>query len=184
MEFSRNVATGSGGAIYNDGVKYQALGFFECIILFIYNYPVHLPQPQTFSITFTDNHAQQGGHAVYATPIYNCNNNCIRYDESCVNISNLTSYFNITSLPGDRSDLQVLTFPTDVHLCGCSDPKFCNITSQYQGKATTYPGGTVRLNVTSVGDGNNPSPSVVYTQIDTTSQNITVPHLWTRNGFI
>ena len=42
-------------------------------------------------------------------------------------------------------------------------------------KVTTYPGGTVRFNVTSVGDGNNLSPSVVYTQIDTsgiTSQNI------------
>ena len=24
-----------------------------------------------FSITFTNNHGQQGGHAVYATPIYN-----------------------------------------------------------------------------------------------------------------
>ena len=62
-----------------------------------------------------------------------------------------------------------------MHLCGCSDPKLCNVTSQYQGKVTTYPGGTVRLNVTSVDDRNNLSPGVVYTQIDTsgiTSQNI------------
>ena len=69
----------------------------------------------------------------------------------------------------------MVTFPTEVHLSGCSDPNLCNATSQYQGKVTTYPGGTVRLYVTSVGDGNYLSPSVVYAQIDTsdiTSQDI------------
>ena len=172
VEFFRNVATGSGGAIYNDGEKNPALVGSLCTILFFYNDQVHLPPPKTFSITFTDNHAQQSGHAVYARPIYKCNK-CFQNDEYCNSSPNLTSYFTITSLPGDINDLQVLTFPTDVHLCGCSDPKLCNVTSQYQGKITTYPGGTVRLNVTSVGDGNNLSPSAVYTQIDTTSQNIT-----------
>ena len=86
-----------------------------------------------------------------------------------------TSLFTITPLPEDINDTQVLSSPAYVHLCGCSDPKLCNVTSQYQGKVTTYPGGTVRLNVTSVDDGNNLSPGVVYTQIDTsgiTSQNI------------
>ena len=70
----------------------------------------------------------------------------------------------------------MVTFPTEVHLSGCSDPNLCNATSQYQGKVTTYhPGWTVRLYVTSVGDGNYLSPSVVYAQIDTsdiTSQDI------------
>ena len=182
VEFYRNVATGSGGAIYNNVEMNQVvtLGVSRCILRFNYNSPVGLPQPTKFSITFTDNHAQQGGHAIYATPIYNCNNNCFAIVPmdldpiECNSIPNLNSYFTITSLPGDRSDLQVLTIPTDVHLCGCSDPKLCNVTSQYQGKVTTYPGGTVRLNVTSVGDGNNLSPSAVYTQIDTTSQNITL----------
>ena len=179
VEFSRNVATGSGGAIYNDGeTNIDAFGgASSCIIRFIYIYPVDLLQPRNFSITFTDNHAQQSGHVVYATPIHNCDYDCFHINDylGCTSSHNLTSYFTITSLPGDSSDLQVLTFPTDVHLCGCSDPKLCNVTSQYQGKVTTYPGGTVRLNVTSVGDGNNPSPGVVYTQIDTsgtTFQNI------------
>ena len=148
------------------------LGVSKCILRFFYNSPVDLPQPTKFSITFTNNHAQQGGHAVYATPIYNCNNNCFSIVPldldpiECNSSPNLTSYFTITSLPGDSSDLQILTFPTDVHLCGG--------TSQYQGKVTTYPGGTVRLNVTSVGAGNSLSPSAVYTQIDATSQNITL----------
>ena len=183
VEFSGNVATGSGGAIYNDGKMIRDLHVVEisiCTILFLYNYPGDLPQPRSFSITFTDNHAQQGGHAVYATPIYNCLHTCLNNELRnlfCNNSINLTSYFTITSLQADSSDLQVVTFPTDVHLCSCSDPKLCNVTSQYQGKVTTYPGRTVRLNVTSVGDGNTLSPSVVYTRINTssiTSQNITL----------
>ena len=182
VEFSRNVATGFGGAIYNDGERNTilSLGYLNiCIIRFIFNPFTDLLQPNSrFSITFTDNHAHQGGHAVYATPIYNCDNNCVDMNDfltiECNSSLNLASYFTITSLPGDSSDLQVLTFPTNVHLCGCSDPKLCNVTSQYQGKVTTYPGGTVRFNVTSVGAGNSLSPSAVYTQIDTTSQNITL----------
>ena len=173
VEFSRNIATRSGGAICNDGEKYQALRGSTCIIALLCNAPV-----QSFSITFINNHAWQSGHAVYATPIYNCNNNCFYNDYlHCSDGPNLTSFFTITSSPGDSSDLQIVTFPTDVHLCGCSGPKLCNVPSQYQGKVTTYPGGTVRLNVTSVGAGNTLSPSVVYTQIDTsniTSQNMTL----------
>ena len=167
----------SGGAIYNDGKKNQALGGSKCIIAFVNNDPINLTHPKTFSITFLNNHAVQSGHAVYATPIYYCNNNCFYSYLQCSDGPNLTSFFTITSLPGDSSDLQIVTFPTDVHLCGCSGPKLCNVSSQYQGKVTTYPGGTVRLNVTSVGAGNTLSPSVVYTQIDTSSitfQNITL----------
>ena len=178
VEFFRNVATRSGGAIYNDGEKKQASGGSTCIIAFIYMAPINVQPPQTFSITFINNHAWQSGHAVYATPIYNCLNDCFFNDyHQCDDGPNLTSYLTITSLPGDSSDLQIVTSPTDVHLCGCSGLKLCSVTSQYQGKVTTYPGGTVRLNITSVGAGNTLSPSVVYTLIDTssiTSQNITL----------
>ena len=178
VEFSRNVATGSGGAIYNDWGKKDTLRLGICIIRFVFNHYTNVSQPNSFSITFTDNHAQQGGHAVYATPIYNCRG-CFDNDvvTECTNIKSyeMASYFIITPIPGDISDLQVISSPAHVHLCGCSYPKLCSVTSQYQGKVTTYPGGTVRLNVTSVDDRNNLSPGVVYTQIDTsgiTSQNI------------
>ena len=173
VEFSRNVATGFGGAIYNYWGQKDTKLLKLCIIRFIFT---HASQPSTFSITFTDNHAQQGGHAVYATPIYGCDN-CFVNDivTQCFNTYELTTYFTITSLPDDINDTQILSSPAYVHLCGCSDPKLCNVTSQYQGKVTTYPGGTVRLNITSGDDGNNLSPSVVYTQIDTSgipSQNL------------
>ena len=174
VKFSRNVATRFGGAIYNVwGLKYTTILQPPCIIQFIMNHPV---QPSNFSITFTDNHAQQGGHAVYATPIYNCDMECFENDNHYfTSRGGLAGYFTITPLPEDINDTQVLSSPAHVHLCGCSDPKLCNVASPYQRKVTTYPGGTVRLNVTSVDDGNNLSPGVVYTQIDTSG--ITSPNI-------
>ena len=165
VEFYRNVATGFGGAIYNDGTQTQSEMFnLHCIISFF-------TDPLSSSITFTDNHAQQGGHAVYATPIYECI--CIVYafrPDSCVHF---TSYLTISPLPQDLNAIQVLSFPSYVQLCGCSDPDLCNITGQYEGTVTTYPGRTVRVNVTSVDDGNNLSPSVVYTLIGTNGDTTT-----------
>ena len=80
VEFSGNVATGFGGAIYNNGDQDELIqptsNLNKCSIRFTkdccnsFNDCVF--NTSMFSITFTDNHAQQGGHAVYATPIYNC----------------------------------------------------------------------------------------------------------------
>ena len=160
VDFSRNVATGFGGAIYNDGGPLpNERGFCSCTIIFIADSFGNVSS----SITFTDNHAQQGGHAVYATPIYECN--CIRNDFSSYICEKITSYFNITPLSQDLDDIQVLSFPTHVQLCNCSDPDLCNVKGLYEGKITTYPGRTVRLNVTSVDDGKILSPSVVYASI-------------------
>ena len=79
----------------------------------------------------------------------------------------IASYFTIISLPQDHNAHQVLSFPTHVQRCNCSDPDLCNVLGQYEGKVTTYPGRTVRLNVTSVGDENYLSSSVVYASIGT-----------------
>ena len=172
VEFSRNVATGFGGAIYNDWGQKDTLRLGICIIRFVFNHYTDFSQLGSFSIIFTDNHAQQGGHAVYATPIYKCTH-CFDNDiiKQCTSTKSyeVSSSFTITPLPEDINDTQVLSSPAHVRLCGCSDPKLCNVTSQYQGKVTTYPGGTVRVNVTSLDDGNKLSPSVVYTQTDTSS---------------
>ena len=63
VEFFRNVTTGFGGAEkLNDATD------VGCAILYDANI--------SSVVTFTDNHAQQGGHAVYATPIYECS--CIQ----------------------------------------------------------------------------------------------------------
>ena len=153
VQFSRNVATRFGGAVYNGGeitnvqLYNNVVWTVNCVVGFVGDGP--------FSITFTNNHAELGGHAVYATPIYNCLG------------ADLTSYFTITPLPDDLNDTQVLSSPANVQLCGCNDPNMCNITSQYGAKLTTYPGRTVAIYCTSVDYGSNISPSVVYTQIDT-----------------
>ena len=160
VEFYRNIATGYGGAIYSDGgPSSKERAFYPCIIQFIADSFGNVSS----SITFTDNHAQQGGHAVYATPFYGCS--C--FQANFAYCESIASYFTITPLPQDLNDIQLLSFPMYVQLCGCSDPDMCNISSQYEGKVTTYPGGTVRLNVTSVDDVNNLSPGVVYALIGT-----------------
>eukprot|EP00731_Ephydatia_muelleri_P033811 Em0038g30a len=188
VEFSRNAATGFGGALYNNGDKEKVIqttwNLNKCTICLINNCLGIKCDFHTnmFSITFVDNHAQQGGHSVYATPIYNCNN-CIMAPPNghLFNLfgfcPNLTSYITTTPSHKDINDIQLLYFPKYVHLCGCSNPNLCNATNQYHGKVITYPGRTVRFNVTSVDEGNYLSPSVVYTQIDTngiTSPKITL----------
>eukprot|EP00731_Ephydatia_muelleri_P037760 Em0555g1a len=189
VEFSRNAATGFGGAQYNAGDKEKVIqttwNLIKCTICLIKDCTDILlchNNTNMFSITFVDNHAQQGGHSVYATPIYNCNN-CIGVLASSHHLPplleclNLTSYITTTPSHKDINDIQVLSFPRYVHLCGCSNPNLCNAINQYHGKVITYPGRTVRFNVTSVDEGNYLSPSVVYTQIDTngiTSPKITL----------
>eukprot|EP00731_Ephydatia_muelleri_P009141 Em0004g1479a len=158
VEFSRNAATGFGGALYNAGDKEKVIqttwNLIKCTIRLIKDCNSSCDfDTNMFSITFVDNHAQQGGHSVYATPIYNCNN-CIGVLTSIlpfppsVECLNLTSYFTTTPSHKDINDIQLLSFPK-----------------------------TVRFNVTSVDEGNYLSPSVIYTQIDTngiTSPKITL----------
>ena len=165
VRFSNNIATGYGGAIHSNGKQneYNRLYDPTCILR------LH-DTISASSITFIDNHALQGGHAVYAKPIYNCYNLFPNYNVYLVKEMNWMTYFNITPLPGDINDTHVLSFPENVNYCGCSDPNLCNGTSLH---LTTYPGRTVKLNITSVDKRNNLSPGVVYTQVaDTVGINI------------
>ena len=125
VEFSRNVATGYGGAICSYGGPLPNERAVHCTIIFISDSFGNVNS----SITFTDNHAQQGGHAVYATPIYGCS--CIQQPfEGAIYCDTIAKYFIITPLPQDLNDTQVLSFPTYVQLCNCSDPDLYNITGQ------------------------------------------------------
>ena len=86
VEFSKNAATGFGGAMYNDGDQVNLMqptsNLNKCTIRFIKDcYSSNCEfNTNMFSVTFIDNHAQQGGHSVYATPIYNCT--------KCIGVSN------------------------------------------------------------------------------------------------
>ena len=176
VKFLQNIANGYGGAIYNNG-KYNAPNQYtdvsisiSCILYFsAYSFE---GCRNNFRITFVNNHAQQGGHAVYATPINGDCEDCW-YSHFYSDI-HLVNRFIITPLPGDIKDVQVLSFPDHVNYCGCSDPYLCNGTSP---QLTTYPGRTVRIKVTSHDNENQLSPGVVYTQVNRigiTSQIITL----------
>ena len=167
VRFSNNIATGYGGAIYSNGKQneYHSQYFPNCILR------LHVTIRASL-ITFIYNRALQGGHAVYAKPIYDCGGSYYEPSSDLFQEMNLMRYFNITPLPGDVNDTQVLSFPEKVNYCGCSDPNLCNSTSP---NLTTYPGRTVKLNITSMDKRNNLSPGVVYIQVDTDgihSQNI------------
>ena len=172
VRFSNNIATGYGGAIYSNGKQNEFSNRVNCILRIYFtleqlSYTISKP-----FITFINNHALQGGHAVYAKPIYDCVGSFLERYSYPIHYINMMSYFKITPLPGDIKDTQVLSFPENVNYCGCSDPNLCNGTSPY---LTTYPGRTVKLNITSMDKRNNLSPGVVYTQVDTDglhSQNI------------
>ena len=85
VTFFQNVANGYGGAIYSNGKSYAPNWYTDvsimnsCILrLFVHEFEDY---KDNFKIAFDKNHAQQGGHAVYATPIYgncyDCFNRCI-----------------------------------------------------------------------------------------------------------
>ena len=173
VRFLKNLATGYGGAIYNNGYvgAESDISKITCILRISDDRADDNAAGKLCTssalITFIDNHALQGGHAIYAKPIYACIT-CI--DSAWHGFSE--AHFNITPLHEDINDVQVLSFPDHVNYCGCSDPNLCNGTSPY---LTTYPGRSVKLNITPVDNQNNLSPGVVYTQVDTdgiNSQNI------------
>ena len=166
--YLKNVATEYGGAIYNNG-KFFAPNqepktdeIVDCILRFYVITEEHSCNG-SFSITFIGNHAQHGGHAVYATPIHHCYHHFNSIGKSGYCDNDMVKYFNIIPLPDDTSDVQVLSFPDHVNYCGCSDLYLCTGTSP---QLTTHPGRTVRIMVTPVGNGEQLSPSAVYTQVD------------------
>eukprot|EP00731_Ephydatia_muelleri_P009142 Em0004g1480a len=149
VEFSRNAATGFGGALYNAGDKEKVILttsiLIKCTIRLIKDCnssSICEFNTNMFSITFVDNHAQQGGHSVYATPIYNCN--------SCIGVlatgdlvtqsgicPNLTSYITTTPSHKDINDIQLLSFPNtptvvEVTLLPC-EPGFTLISNSSTG---------------------------------------------------
>ena len=166
VRFSNNIATEYGGAIYSNGKQNEYKRLYDPTCILRLHYTI-----SASSITFIDNRALKGGHAVYATPIYDCS---FLEDDFLFSFldRNLSRCFTITPLPGDINDIQVLSFPENVVYCGCSDPNLCNGTSPH---LTTFPGRTVKFYITSVDKRNNLSPGVVDTQVNTDgiqSQNI------------
>ena len=110
------------------------------------------------NITFKGNHANLAGHAIYATPIYNCQLDNQLYPASYQPM-NQTYYYKFYKFEGPK-DSQILSFPVNVHLCGG-----CKQKSAYGYTNYTYPGAKLWCNATLRDYANSLSPGVVYAKV-------------------
>ena len=150
VDFTGNTATRFGGAIYVEGD--------ESIVTSILTYcAVHF-WGNTHNITFQDNHAIVAGHAIYATPIYNCQLDCAR--GPTFHPANQSDYYQFyTIIMKGSYENQILSFPTNVYLCGCMHGDTHNF------PIVSYPGAMIKCNATLMDEANTVSPGVVYAQV-------------------
>ena len=180
VTFVGNTASRFGGAIYIEGERKRvatpsdvAIGFeifSYCVMTFHYNY----------NITFQGNHAELSGHSVYATPLYHCqyplisrtalqliqNKSIFHYVEFAQggSLAMYQDQFNIMPAVGDSFIAQIVSFPENVLICGGEAEKIYSHNSVHY-HIQMYPGGVLRLNLSSVDYSNVFTPSAVYAQI-------------------
>ena len=157
VEFSGNTATTFGGAVYIQGDRNINIAsstvsdLVSCAIHFIAN-------NYNVNVSFSRNHADQSGHSVYATNIYECQ---LDDGRSVRQTGVHDKYFTILPAPGDSNETQIMSFPVKVLICSCEGGSFLNGTYH----VTAWPGATIRCYATTVDFVNNTSPSVVYTTV-------------------
>ena len=162
VEFVGNTATTFGGAVYIQGDRNinvaltGILDLLSCSIHFIANNYKYV------NISFSSNHADQSGHSVYATTIYDCQLEEGQNDFQTVTNDAYDKYFSIHPAPGDSNLTQIMSFPVKVQICSCEGDSYL-YNNTYQ--ITAWPGATVRCYATIVDFANHTSPSVVYTTV-------------------
>ena len=120
VEFAGNTATTFGGAVYIQGDRNINIAsstvsdLVSCAIHFIAkNYNVN--------VSFSRNHADQSGHSVYATNIYECQLDDGRSVRQTGTYEVYDKYFTILPAPGDSNQTQIMSFPVKVLVCSCED---------------------------------------------------------------
>ena len=109
------------------------------------------------SVTYQSNHAQLAGHAIYATPLYNC------YSQN-VFINTSDAYQNAFNVTVDSNSSQIVSSPISVRICSFNDHNLSNYSAQHS--MDMYPGGTLQMDVTTMDYMHILSPSAVYAQIE------------------
>ena len=184
VAFVGNRATRFGGAIYIEGEQ-KRIAAKDAVFQILSYCSLTFSIGKYNDITFQDNHAVLAGHAIYATPIYHCQNSVrsltdvTRYvifkygalnGSEFIQSSSLETYlqkFKITPSLGDTFRSQIVSFPISIFICGIKDQAPLNPNIQ------TYPGGIVQLNLSSVDYANVFTPSTVYAQITTGTSSTT-----------
>ena len=149
VNFTQNTATRFGGAIYIEGDQTIETNFYTyCAVHFLGS--IH-------NITFQDNSASIGGHAIYATPIYNCQ----LEGTNGLHRTNQSYYYQFFQIVNTNKKNEILSFPAKMHLCSC-----------WHGEDTyndsiihIYPGATIKCDVTLQDYANATSPGVLYASV-------------------
>ena len=147
VSFSQNTASRFGGAIYIEGDQSLETNILTlCAIHFL---------GSAHNITFQDNRARIGGHAIYATPIYNCQL------EGKKNIRSRQSDYDPFFQFVNSNKKEILSFPAKVHLCSCryGDRTFNDSIIHM------YPGATIKCDVALQDYVNAMSPGVLYASV-------------------
>ena len=164
VNFAENTASRLGGAIYIEGdqiIVTYVLTF--CAIHFL---------GWRHNITFKGNHANLAGHAIYATPIYDCDlDNQIYLG---LQPMNQTYYYKFYKFEGPK-DSQIMSFPVNVHLCGGCKQR--GVLSAYGTTNHTYPGAKLWCKATLRDYANSISPGVVYAQVVLEGENAVSPDI-------
>ena len=150
VRFTQNTATRFGGAIYIEGdqtIETNILTY--CAVHF-------LGSAHNIDIIFQDNSASIGGHAIYATPIYNCE----LQGTDGLHPTNQSYYYQFYQFVKPNKN-EILSFPAKIHLCSC-----------WHGEDTyndsiihIYPGATIKCDVTLQDYANATSPGVLYASV-------------------
>ena len=153
VNFAENTASRLGGAIYIEGDQSIVTSFLTfCAIHFLgWNH----------NITFKGNHANLAGHAIYATPIYDCDLDNKIYPN--LEPRNQKDYYKFYKFEGSQEN-QVLSFPATMYLCGCNH-RDTQSTGTSGDVISIYPGATLRCNATLRDYANSLSPGVVFAQV-------------------
>ena len=159
VNFAENTASRLGGAIYIEGDQSIVTSFLTyCAVHFLgWNH----------NITFKGNHANLAGHAIYATPIYDCDLDNKIYPN--LKPQNQKDYYKFYKI-GDSEDNQILSFPVNINLCGS-----CKYRGTYGNTNHTYPGAKLWCNATLSDYANTTSPGVVFAQVVLEGENAVSP---------
>ena len=157
VDFSYNIATGLGGAIYVEGD--------QTITTSILTYcAMHFIGQGNYAINFNGNYANIAGNSIYATPIYDC----LLDTTPAFYPAKQSDYYTFYTMH-DSNGNQILSFPVNLHLCGCrygNSWAGSNISS-----IRTFPGATLQCNATFTDYAGSLSPSVVFAQVVTGGSN-------------
>ena len=149
VSFTQNTATRFGGAIYIEGDQTIETNFYTlCAVHFLGS--IH-------NITFQDNSASIGGHAIYATPIYNCQLD----GTNGLHPKNQSDYDQFFQLVNSNNINEILSFPAKIHLCSC----WLGEDTYNDSIIHIYPGATIKCDVTLQDYANATSPGVLYASV-------------------